>query len=44
MTNNPKRLAGIEGFGLSIVEVIPLVAAAPHVSATHLHVVGAPPK
>jgi 3,4-dihydroxy 2-butanone 4-phosphate synthase/GTP cyclohydrolase II len=27
LTNNPKRLAGIEGYGLEIVECVPLVSA-----------------
>ena len=27
MTNNPKKVIGLEGYGLKIVEVVPLKAA-----------------
>ncbi len=39
LSNNPKRLAGIEGFGLQIEEVVPLTHAG---ASPRLHVVGKP--
>jgi 3,4-dihydroxy 2-butanone 4-phosphate synthase/GTP cyclohydrolase II len=38
MTNNPRKLVGLEGYGLEIVERVPLLADPSHENRTYLQV------